>query len=380
MEGRSFPERFGFFLASFSPYGRRDSEVRSKIESWLIKPKNNMKKHKVKEIELLSGNEAIVKGAQAAGIGFFSSYPITPASEIMEVIAKSSVKFIQGEDEIAACNMCIGASMAGARVMTATSGPGFSLKQESIGLAFKIGAPLLIVNSQRVGPSTGMPTSGSQGDILQSKHGSHGDYINIVFYPNSVAECLKYTIEAINAAEESLSPVILMVDGIISHMYETVNTKINYQLKKRNLKPLGQEKRHFTSLTSRGNLPITRDSKVYQDWYYKRKKKILDVAKKYNFYQYIENKRANVLLIAYGIVSRAILPLREKYSIFRPIRLFPLVRELKQIAKKYSRLVVVEMNDGQYQHELQAFLKRDVQLISQLGGKVSLKEIKNELE
>jgi 2-oxoglutarate ferredoxin oxidoreductase subunit alpha len=339
-----------------------------------------MEKNQKGEIELLSGNEAIVRGAQLAKISFFSSYPITPASEIMEAIAKSPVRFIQGEDEIAACNMCIGASMAGAKAMIATSGPGFSLTQESIGLAFKIRAPLVVIDCQRVGPSTGMPTSSSQGDILQAKHGSHGDYINIVFSPNSVAECLKYTIESVNAAEESLSPVILIVDGIISHLYETVNTKVSYQLEKRSLKPLGQGKRHFTGLTSKGNLPVTKGPQTYRNWYQKRKKEILDIAEKYNFYQYLENKESNTLLIGYGIASRVILPLKEKYSIFRPIRLFPPIKKLKKIAEKYSRLVIVEMNDGQYQHELQSFLQREIELISQLGGEIKLREIKDALK
>ncbi len=335
--------------------------------------------------KLLSGNEAIVEGALTAGLEFFSSYPITPASEIMQGIVKKQVelknlKFIQGEDEIASINMCIGASLAGAKAMTATSSPGFSLKQESIGVSFKFGAPLVVVDCQRVGPSTGMPTLGSQSDILQAKHGSHGDYINIVFYPNSVEECYKYTIESMNAAEDSLSPIILLTDGIISHMYETVDLeKIKYSIKKRKLKPLGEGKRHFTGLTSEDGIPKTKDSTVYRKWYEKRKKEILDVSKKYNFYEYIENKKSNTLLIAYGISSRVILSLKENYSIFRPIRLFPIIEELREIAKKYSKIIVIEMNDGQYKNELEAFLKRDIKLITQLGGKISLKEIESEL-
>lgn len=333
-------------------------------------------------MELLQGNEAIAKAALKAGVKFFSAYPITPASEISHFLSRKNknIKFIQAEDEIAAVNMCIGASLAGNKVFTATSGPGFSLKQESIGLAFKIKAPLVIVNAQRVGPSTGMPTFGSQGDVLQVKHGSHGDYVNIVFSPNSVEECYKYFIQAINAAEESLSPVILLTDGIINHMYESTDlSKINIKLKKRKLKPLGQGKRHFTGLTSKNGEPSTKDPEVYRKWYKQRKKEILDAAKKYNFYEYLKNKNSDTLLIAYGISSKVILPLRKKYSIFRPIRLFPIVEDLKKIAKKYSKIIIIEMNDGQYRNELEAFLKRDIKLISQLGGKISLGEIKNEL-
>ena len=328
----------------------------------------------------MSGNEAIVEGVLKAGLGFFSAYPITPATEIMESIAKTDVKFIQGEDEIAAINMCIGASLAGSKAMTATSGPGFSLKQESIGYAYKIGVPLVVVCCQRVGPSTGMATFGAQSDVMQARYGSHGDYVNIVFSPNSVEECYKLAIESINAAEESHSPVIYLVDGILAHMSETVDLDgVNFEIKKRKLEPLGTGKRHFTGLTSQGNTPKEKDPMIYREWYYSRKKEILNAAKNYQFFEYLENKDSDTLLIAFGISSRVILPLKEKYSIFRPIRLFPVVEQIEEIAKKYSKIVVIEMNDGQYRQELQAFLKREVKLISQLGGKISLGEIENEL-
>ena len=329
--------------------------------------------------ELLSGNGAIVKGAIDGGLKFFGSYPITPASEIMQGVVKhKEIKFIQAEDEIAAINMAIGASLAGSKSMTATSGPGFSLKQESIGYAYKIKSPLVIINAMRVGPSTGMPTMGSQGDILQSKQGSHGDYQSVVFYPNSVEECYKYTIEAMNFAEEALMPVILLTDGTLSHMYETVDFE-KVEVKNRNIKSLGESNRHFTGLTSKDNLPDTRNTDTYREWYKERKNEILEKVKEYNFYEYIENKESKTLLIAYGTTSRVISSLKDKYSIFRPIRMFPVLEELKEISKKYENLIVIEMNDGQYRHELESFLKRDVELIKQLGGKISLKEIENEL-
>jgi len=341
---------------------------------------------KSRKLEFLSGNEAISKAAIAANLGFFSSYPITPASEVMEKISKVADKlkigFLQAEDEIAAINMCIGASLSGKKSMTATSGPGFSLMQESIGLAFKLESPIVVMNSQRVGPSTGMPTFGAQGDVLQSRYGSHGDQTRIVFSPSSVGECFKYTIEAFNAAEESLSPVILLTDGIISKMYETVDlSKIKYTLRKRSLLPLNQGKviKHFTGLTSINGLPASRDSEAYRIWYKKRKKQILDAAKKYNFFEYSGNKKSDTLIISYGITARVVSELKKEYALFRPIRLFPIIEDLTEISKKYKKIVVVEMNDGQYSHELQAFLKRDVKSISQLGGKISLREVKDEL-
>ena len=327
---------------------------------------------------LISGNQAITKALLDSKLNFFSAYPITPASEIIEGLSKSKINFIQAEDEIAAINMCIGASMAGSKAATATSGPGFSLKQESIGYAFKTETPLLIINSQRVGPSTGMPTYPSQGDILQAKHGSHGDYTNIVLYPNSVEECYRYTIEALNAAEESQSPIILLTDAFLNQMYETVKLK-KVKTKKRKFLPLGKAKRHITGLTSKNNLPETKNPLIYQEWYAKRKQHILNIAKKYNFYEYLPNKTSDTLLISYGTTSRVISELKE-YSLFRPIRMFPLIEDLKKIAKKYKHIIVIEMNDGQYKSELEALLKREVKLISQLGGELSPNKIKNEIK
>ena len=328
--------------------------------------------------KILSGNEAVAKGALKAGLGFCGAYPITPSSEVMNVLL-DKVEFVQAEDEIAAINMCVGASLAGKKVLTATSGPGFSLMQETLGLAYKFETPIVVVDSQRVGPSTGMPTVASQGDILQAKHGSHGDYVSVVFYPNSVEELYKYTIIAMNAAEELSGPVILLSDATLSRMYETVELA-KVKVVKRKLKPLGSLKRHFTGLTSVGDVANTKDASVYQKWYKKRKEKILSVVKRYNFYEYVGNKKSDTLLIAYGITSRVVYELQKDYAIFRPIRLFPILGELDKIAKNYKNIVVVEMNDGQYRGEVQGFLKRDVHGVSLLGGELSLDKIKNGLK
>jgi 2-oxoglutarate ferredoxin oxidoreductase subunit alpha len=332
--------------------------------------------------KLIQGNEAIAKGALKAGMKFFAAYPITPASEIMHTLAAhKEIEFVHAEDEIASIHLAIGASLAGVKSMTSTSGPGFSLKQEGIGLAHAFEVPLVIVDVQRVGPSTGMPTLPSQADLLQSRYGSHGDYYPIVLYPNSVEECYKYTIEAFNAAEESLSPVILLCDGYIGHLYETVELeKINIKIKNRKLKPLGYDTRHFTGLLSKNDIPVTKDTKYYREWIKRIKDKIYNVAKNYTFYEYISNKKSDTLLIAYGISSRVILPLKEKYAIFRPIRIFPLLEdELKEVAKHYKKIVVVEMNDGQYRKEIERVLKRNIELISIQGGAIKLSEVEKEL-
>ena len=332
---------------------------------------------------ITSGDEAVVDAAIMANANFFAGYPITPASEVMHAAAKNKkLEFIHAEDEIASAHMIIGASLAGAKAFTATSGPGFSLMQEAIGLGHMAEVPIVIVDVQRVGPSTGMPTLPSQGDIMQSRYGSHGDYFPIVLYPNSIGEIYKYTIEAFNAAEESLSPVILMIDGFLGHLYETVDLdKIKFELKNRDRKPLGTGKRHFTGLIAEEGIPKTKDTDYYRAWIKRIKKKMDDVSERYNFYEYIENKDSDTLLIAYGITSRVIAPLKEKYSIFRPIRMFPVLeKEIKETAKKYKKIVVIEMNTGQYKNEIERVIGRKVHAISELGGEINLSEIKKELE
>ncbi len=329
--------------------------------------------------KLLQGNEAVVEGAIKAGLKFFAAYPITPASEIMHSMAgKKGISFVHAEDEIAAINMAIGASIAGAKAMTSTSGPGFSLMQEAIGLATITETPLVVVDVQRVGPGTGMPTLPSQGDVLQSAYGRHGDTYPIVLYPNSVEECYKYTIEAFNAAEENLGPVILLSDGFIGHLYETVDLdSIRCEIKPRKREDFGKGTRHFTGLIAKDGMPKTKDFQACREWLHKVKERTEMVAKNYAFYEYLENKKSDTLLIAYGITSRVVLPLKEKYSIFRPIMMYPVLEEeLKKISKKYKRITVVDMNDGQYKKEIEQVLKREIESIPVLGGTISLEELR----
>ncbi len=324
---------------------------------------------------LLQGNQAIALAAIKAGMKFFAGYPITPASEILhELTNKKEVKVLQMEDEIASVNAIIGASLAGVKAMTATSGPGFSLMQESIGYAHMMEVPLVIVNVQRVGPSTGMPTFPAQGDILQCKYGSHGDYFPIVFYPNSVDELYKYTITAFNAAEESLSPVILLSDGYVGHLYETIET-VDYPVSERAMAPLGTSNRHFTGLTHEDSKPATSNPEVHKKLIKHLETKQKKVSKKYNDYEYIENNSSDTLLIAYGAMSRASYNFKDDYSIFRPIRIFPIVEKIKEIAKKYKEIIVMEMNTGQYKSEVEKLLHREVKLVPILGGKIDLQDI-----
>ncbi len=176
--------------------------------------------------KLMQGNEAIAEGALAAGVRFFGGYPITPSTEIAEGMAKLLPKvggtFIQMEDEIASMGVVLGASLAGKKVLTASSGPGISLKQELIGYASAAEIPVVIVNVQRVGPSTGQPTAPSQGDVMQARWGTHGDHSIIALSPWSVREAFDLAVKSVNYAERFRTPVILLADEIVGHLRENV--------------------------------------------------------------------------------------------------------------------------------------------------------------
>ncbi|MHB8107190.1 MAG: 2-oxoacid:acceptor oxidoreductase subunit alpha [Candidatus Cryosericum sp.] len=179
---------------------------------------------------LMQGNEAVAEGAIAAGVRFYAGYPITPSSEIAEIMAKRMPQvggtFMQMEDEIASIMAIIGASMAGKKVLTATSGPGFSLMQEGLGYACMVEAPIVILDSMRYGPSTGMATKVSQMDLMQTRWGTHGDHWMIVLSPSSVEESYQLTIRAVNLAEKYRNPVIVLSDETISHLREPIDTSI----------------------------------------------------------------------------------------------------------------------------------------------------------
>lgn len=178
------------------------------------------------DVEFINGDTACAEGALAAGCRFFAGYPITPATEIAEHMAArlpgKGGRFIQMEDEIAAMAAVIGGAWGGARAMTATSGPGFSLMMENLGLAIMTETPCVLANVQRCGPSTGLPTKVGQGDMMQAKWGSHGDYEIIALSPNSPQEMFDMTVEAFDLADRFRSPVLIMADEVVGHMNEKV--------------------------------------------------------------------------------------------------------------------------------------------------------------
>jgi 2-oxoglutarate ferredoxin oxidoreductase subunit alpha len=177
-------------------------------------------------VKLMQGNEACTLGALTAGLEFFAGYPITPSTEIAELcseeLPKVGGKFIQMEDEIGSIAAIIGASLTGKKVMTSTSGPGFSLMQELLGYASLCEIPLVIINVQRMGPSTGMPTSPAQGDLMQARWGTHGDHAIIALAPGNVKECFELTFRAFELSEKYRVPVIVLTDEVIGHMREKV--------------------------------------------------------------------------------------------------------------------------------------------------------------
>ena len=347
--------------------------------------------------KLTQGNEAVFRGALAAGAGYYAGYPISPSTEILNIASGHAAqdpefRFLQAEDEIASANAVIGASLAGAKAFTATSGPGFSLMQEAVGYAQKVGVPSVFVNVMRVGPATGMPTMPGQGDIMQVKWGSTGDYTPIAFYPNGVEEAFRITVEAFNAAEESLSPVVVLSDTFVAHLNEVVDIDAiaaDVAVVERAVPPLGEftdAPRFFAGVLMyeagpNAGEPATADADEYLRQFYAAKHRHLEVAKRYARYEHGWKVDAEVLVVCYGIVSRVAAPLRDEYALFRPIRIHPVLdEELRAVAERYREVVVVEANDGQYADLVELAIHREVKRVPLLGGRISLEAVREGID
>jgi 2-oxoglutarate ferredoxin oxidoreductase subunit alpha len=347
---------------------------------------------------LAQGNEAVFRGALAAGAGYYAGYPISPSTEILNIASgwaaeHPDFRFLQAEDEIASANAIIGASLAGAKAFTATSGPGFSLMQEAVGYAQKVGVPCVFVNVQRVGPATGMPTMPGQGDIMQVRYGSTGDYTPIAFYPNGVAEAFRITVQAFNAAEESRSPVVILSDTFVAHLNEVVDLDelaSEIEVVPRSIAPLGEHEagkpRFFAGVLMyehgpNAGEPATADADEYLRQYYAAKHLHLEASRRYALYEHGWNVDARVLVICYGIVSRVAAPLATDYALFRPIRIHPMLGdELREVASRYDEIVCIEANDGQYADMAELALRREVKRVPLLGGRISLEAARDGLE
>jgi 2-oxoglutarate ferredoxin oxidoreductase subunit alpha len=319
--------------------------------------------------ELLQGNEAVVRAAINSGCNFFAGYPITPSSEIAhgmaELLPKYGGVFVQMEDEIASISAAIGAALAGAKAMTATSGPGFSLMQESIGYAAITETPVVVFDVMRAGPSTGIPTAPSQGDVLQAKHGSHGDYPVVVLAPATVEDSYYLTEKAFMIAEEHRLPVVVLSDEIVGHMRESVSLpplrskdEIRPGVKPR----LGVGlRRHTTGLVCDERGMPTIDSENYERLIRRLMAKLDERLVTYK----IENADdAEILFVAYGStyrsVRRAVKILRGKSvkaGLFKLETLNPFPeRALREAAEGVEKIIVPEMNTGQILRDVKAVL------------------------
>ena len=336
-----------------------------------------------KNIKLLQGNEACVHGAIYAGMNFFAGYPITPSTEIAEVsselLPKNKGKFIQMEDEIAGMATTIGAAVAGAKAMTATSGPGFSLKQENIGYACITEIPCVIVNVQRHGPSTGLPTSPGQGDYMQAKWGTHGDHPVIALSPTTVREVFELTVKAFNFSEKYRTPVILLMDEVVGHLREKIEIPEAGELeivprKLPKVAPSEYKAYEFTEdlvppmanfgTGYRYNITgLVHDETGFPTNSTKEAAKLLDrlMAKINNnlddilIYEEGYAQEAETLFIAFGGIVRsvkeAVAILREQghnVGYFAPKTVWPFPEQrMQEISKNKKNIFVAEMNLGQ---------------------------------
>lgn len=338
--------------------------------------------------KLLQGNEACIEGALAAGFRFFAGYPITPSTELAELSAKRlpevGGKFIQMEDELASMAAVIGGSLAGLKSMTATSGPGFSLMQENLGYACIAEIPCVVVNVQRGGPSTGLPTSPSQSDVMQAKWGTHGDHPAIALTPSSVQETYELTIKAFNLAEKYRTPVVLLMDETIGHMreklvlkdpseVEIVNRKkptcapddyVAYRAEEDMIPPLaafGEGYRfHVTGLSHDETGFPTNDHQIAGNQIERIINKVENNIDDFSYYEEYKMEDADIAVVAFGGVARtaksAVDSMREegiKVGLFRPITMFPVLeKQILELSKKVKKIYVAEMNYGQYVYEV----------------------------
>jgi 2-oxoglutarate/2-oxoacid ferredoxin oxidoreductase subunit alpha len=331
--------------------------------------------------QLVQGNEACARGALAAGCRFYGGYPITPSSEIAEHMVRLlpgvDGVFVQMEDEIASLAAVIGASLAGSKAMTATSGPGFSLMQEHIGFAIMAEVPCVIVDVMRGGPSTGLPTSPSQGDVMQARWGTHGDHPAIVLAPSSVGEVFDLTIRAFNLAERFRTPVIIIYDEIIGHTRESVVLSESMEVESR-LSPNGDPaafwpkvappdgvpplpafgdgyRFHVTGLTHDERGFPTTDAVLAEALITRIHRKIEVHEEEIIEVETFMLDDADIAIFAYGIVGRsareAVQRARAagvKAGLIRPITLWPFpYSSVAEVAEQVDTLIVSEMNLGQ---------------------------------
>jgi 2-oxoglutarate ferredoxin oxidoreductase subunit alpha len=357
-------------------------------------------------MRVLQGNEACVEGALAAGCRFFTGYPITPANEIAEGMARRlpllDGVFLQVEDEIAAITSLVGAAWGGAKAMTATSGPGFCLMQEGIGLAVATETPCVIVNVQRGGPASGQSTSPSQGDVFQARYGSNGDYALVALAPANAQEMFDFTVSAFNHAERFRVPVIVLSDEVVAHIrekvflpdpgeIEIVNRKrptvppeefLPFRADADGVPPMPSFNEGYDLLVisqvkgERGDRARGKDSENYIHRLTEKVERYIDEIADIRGYWLVDARYA---LVSYGSVSRsarsAVEMARERGLPWGGIELKTLwpfhAGRFRQLAQGLERVVVAEMNMGRMIMEVERAMRSStckVELFSKVGG------------
>ena len=340
----------------------------------------NSAQHRIRNLQ---GNHACALAAVAAGCRFYAGYPITPSSEVAERMAAELPRvggtFIQMEDEIASMGAVLGASIGGIKAMTATSGPGFSLKQENLGYAMGAEIPCVVINVMRGGPSTGMPTRPAQGDVMQARWGSHGDTVVIALVPASVAEIYSQTVRAFNLSEQLRVPVIVLIDEIIGHLVETVEIPASdtlvvtgrkwasgpaedfkpYAINGSDIpampRPGAGYRTHITGLTHAEDGFPTQDPTVVARVMTRLLGKLDHHRDLIDCYETVDCDDAEVLVVAYGVTARAARrAVRQaraqglRAGLFRPVTLWPFPDQALRTATANAHTVLVpEMNAGQ---------------------------------
>ena len=354
------------------------------------------------EARFWSGNEACVEGALTAGCRFFAGYPITPANEISEHLSErlpeAGGTFMQMEDELASIGAVMGASWAGRKAMTATSGPGFSLMQETIGWGFMTETPCVVVDVQRAGPGTGQATKSAQGDVMQARWGTHGDYAAVVLSPNSAQEMFELTVRAFNLSERFRTPVVLLADETIAHVRERVNLPPKASLEIVNRRhPNPGDTRFFGSeevapMPSVGegfNVAVTASTHDEIGMRFTQgapvHRRMIEAlnAKVYDHTQDIVDtesrnieKKCDVGIVSFGCTSRSVYEATERaeaagirvgYVRLKTIWPFP-EEAVSRLAESANTIIVPEMNLGQVSGEVERVAERKVIKLNKIGG------------
>jgi 2-oxoglutarate/2-oxoacid ferredoxin oxidoreductase subunit alpha len=350
----------------------------------------------------IQGDEAAAMGAVFAGCTFFGGYPITPASEVAEVMARElpmvNGHYVQFEDELASISAVIGAAWAGARSMTATSGPGFSLMQESVGYAVMTETPCVIINVQRSGPSTGQATLPAQGDVMQARWGTHGDHEIISLSPSTVQECFDLTIRCFNFAEEFRTPVIFLMDGEIGHVrdktvFPDIDDVVRHPRRKaaegqavfggETVPPMNEfgDGRfvHVTGSTHKeSGMRDVQTMEVHDQLVRRLVRKIDEARDRIAIIDVDREEGAKVGVLAYGATARpalgAVLKARaagQKVTFIRPVTIWPFPdRQIREACEGLDALIVPEMNLGQVNREVERYVDAEVIHFGKIGGEI----------